>query len=86
VTRPCVRCGDFPRDGEAFLCVACKAEVAAVEREMVEAWKAVFPETDPNVPRRWLMEHGGWAGGWNHATRARPPISESELRMAWGDR
>lgn len=59
----CVRCGQEPRDGEAFLGAECIAN-PATRREIEE----VNPEPD-YVPvrerRQMLVDNFGWVGGWS---------------------
>ena len=79
----CVRCGAEERAGEAFLGADCLAVGTLVALEIAAAWRAVGGE-DATLARRWLMEEVGWTGGWNVATRPRPPLPESERRALWG--
>lgn len=58
--RPCVRCGDAPRDGAAYLCSECIVDPATRE----EMRRAV--EADRNHPRL-VLKQAGWWGGWGRA-------------------
>ena len=79
----CVRCGGEERAGEAFLGADCQDVYTVVAAEIAAAWRAVGGD-DATPVRRWLMEEVGWTGGWNVATRPRPPLPEGERRALWG--
>lgn len=58
---PCVRCGVNPRYGEVFVCQPCRND----KRFRGEIRSAEEAAIDHMTQRQWLIEHGGWVGGWS---------------------
>ena len=61
--KPCVRCGTEPRHEETYLGAECRVG-GEYQDETRRALTA-----DPEHPRLWLKQHGGWYGGWGRVDR-----------------
>ena len=59
----CVRCGQEPRDGDAFVGIECRTN-EAMRRELEEAVPSLS-EGSVKDQRQYLVDHFGWAGGWS---------------------
>lgn len=79
MVRLCVRCGKQPRHDETYLCARCSTAVNGATRREIRA-------AEGSIDRKAALMLLGWAGGWDRAHRFQHPETESELRMAWGDR
>lgn len=60
-TRPCVRCGQEPRDGDTFICAGCRHS-RRTQSEIRQAQEHSIRLTDQ---RAWLMTKKHWVGGWS---------------------